>query len=197
MIISPFRAHSPSSFRECSANHNFTPAERETEDIPLWIYWHWHPVAKPIRKWESLYALSYCCWSFLCPLYYLWFYLFLFCPTIWTVDKAAELNEKNTVHKFLFEPLLYNSVIPFVDGGTEGFKGNVRVILPGMSACIECTLDLFPPQVLYAHETIKLISCNAMKWGKETRAKLADRRTGPCVWRRLSRPLGPSTFEWP
>ncbi|XP_037086845.1 NEDD8-activating enzyme E1 catalytic subunit-like [Pollicipes pollicipes] len=38
------------------------------------------------------------------------------------------------------------SVIPLVDGGTEGFKGNVRVILPGMSACIECTLDLFPPQ---------------------------------------------------
>lgn len=39
------------------------------------------------------------------------------------------------------------SLIPMVDGGTEGFKGNVRVILPGMSACIECTLDLFPPQV--------------------------------------------------
>lgn len=39
------------------------------------------------------------------------------------------------------------SIIPLVDGGTEGFKGNVRVILPGMSACIDCTLDLFPPQV--------------------------------------------------
>jgi molybdopterin/thiamine biosynthesis adenylyltransferase len=42
----------------------------------------------------------------------------------------------------------YASVTPLVDGGTEGFKGNVRVILPGMNACIECTLDLFPPQVL-------------------------------------------------
>lgn len=43
------------------------------------------------------------------------------------------------------------SVIPMIDGGTEGFKGNVRVILPGMSPCIECTLDLYPPQVSTAY----------------------------------------------
>ncbi|CAH0552659.1 unnamed protein product [Brassicogethes aeneus] len=47
-----------------------------------------------------------------------------------------------------------SSVIPMVDGGTEGFKGNARVILPGMSACVECTLDLYPPQVTYPLCTI-------------------------------------------
>jgi ubiquitin-activating enzyme E1 C len=41
-----------------------------------------------------------------------------------------------------------STVIPLVDGGTEGFKGNTRVILPGLTACIECTLDLYPPQVI-------------------------------------------------
>ena len=41
----------------------------------------------------------------------------------------------------------HSSVIPIVDGGTEGFKGHARVIFPGMSACMDCTMDLYPPQV--------------------------------------------------
>lgn len=41
-----------------------------------------------------------------------------------------------------------SSIIPLIDGGTEGFKGNVRVIIPGMTACVERTLALYPPQVI-------------------------------------------------
>ncbi|KAI9651798.1 MAG: hypothetical protein M1831_007580 [Alyxoria varia] len=35
---------------------------------------------------------------------------------------------------------------PLVDGGTEGFKGQARVVYPTMTSCIECQLDMHAPR---------------------------------------------------
>lgn len=57
------------------------------------------------------------------------------------------------INNMIFSLLSYDNegnvnggIIPLVDGGTEGFKGNSRIICPTITACLECNLDLYPPQ---------------------------------------------------
>ena len=46
----------------------------------------------------------------------------------------------------MVDPTDAESLKPLIDGGTEGFKGQSRVILPTISSCYECSLDMLTPQ---------------------------------------------------
>ncbi|KAF6005958.1 hypothetical protein HII12_005181 [Brettanomyces bruxellensis] len=45
--------------------------------------------------------------------------------------------------------LQYEQYIPLVDGGTEGFQGSAKLIIPTITACFECYMKLVPKQTTY------------------------------------------------
>ena len=66
------------------------------------------------------------------------------------------INEK--VHDLVeFEEsgeIIQETVIPYVDGGTEGFRGNTKIILPYSSPCFACTQQLETNRNVFALCTI-------------------------------------------
>ena len=55
----------------------------------------------------------------------------------YTLDKLVDYEEDGSV--------IQSSIIPYIEGGTEGFLGHARVVIPKFTPCFECVMDLFPP----------------------------------------------------
>ncbi|KAL8822261.1 MAG: hypothetical protein Q9191_007000 [Dirinaria sp. TL-2023a] len=69
----------------------------------------------------------------------------------------------------MVDPENQESLKPLIDGGTEGFKGQARVILPTISSCIECQLNLSPPRAavpLCTLATIPRQPQHCIEWAK-------------------------------
>ncbi|TKA73176.1 hypothetical protein B0A55_07396 [Friedmanniomyces simplex] len=75
------------------------------------------------------------------------------------------------------------SLKPLIDGGTEGFKGQSRVVLPTMTSCLECQLDMHAPRAAVPLCTLATIPrqpqhciewAHIMKWEEERKDDVLD-----------------------
>jgi ubiquitin-activating enzyme E1 C len=75
------------------------------------------------------------------------------------------------------------TVIPYIDGGTEEWKGHVKYILPNQTACLDCQQELFTPQVVYQDCTVAsfprqpehaIIWAKEMEWKKVREGETVD-----------------------
>lgn len=76
-----------------------------------------------------------------------------------------------------------DSLKPLVDGGTEGFKGQSRVVFPTMTSCIECQLDMHAPRAAVPLCTLATIPrqpqhciewAHIIKWEEERKDTALD-----------------------
>ncbi|KAF8911994.1 hypothetical protein CPB84DRAFT_1841706 [Gymnopilus junonius] len=58
------------------------------------------------------------------------------------LDSVEARRWMNATLVNLVDPENPESLKPMIDGGTEGFKGQARVILPTITSCYECSLDM-------------------------------------------------------
>jgi len=87
------------------------------------------------------------------------------------LDSIEARRWMNATVMRLYDPEDPSTIIPMIDGGTEGdfdatmdyssrwilivgFKGQSRVIIPGMTSCYECSLDMFTKKTAFPICTI-------------------------------------------
>ncbi|KAL1925706.1 uncharacterized protein VTP21DRAFT_589 [Calcarisporiella thermophila] len=59
------------------------------------------------------------------------------------ISGLDSIEARRWINATLVQMAQDDDVKPLIDGGTEGFKGQARVIIPTITSCFECSLDMF------------------------------------------------------
>lgn len=70
------------------------------------------------------------------------------------LDSIEARRWMNSTIYQIYDPERFETTIPLIDGGTEGFKGQSRIIIPGKTSCYECSLDMLTKKIMYPICTI-------------------------------------------